>query len=77
MSLFEKKEINPGETVVFKFEIDPMRDLSYPDANGKRLLEPGDFYVQVGNQKLAFELVENLRSAAVLKAGMRLQSNKD
>ena len=77
LKYFEKKEINPGETVVFNFEIDPMRDLSYPDANGKRLLEPGDFSVQVGNQKLTFEMVENFRTAAVLEAGMRLHSNKD
>ena len=59
LKYFEKKEINPGETVVFKFEIEPTRDLSYPDAAGRRLLEPGDFHISVNNQKLTFELVEN------------------
>ena len=75
LKFFQKKEINPGETVVFNFEIDPMRDLSYPDANGQRLLEPGDFYIQVGNQKLKFELVEHLRNtAAVSSADIRSQT---
>ena len=68
LKFFQKKEINPGETVVFSFEIDPQRDLSYPDGKGKRLLEAGDFYIQVGNQKLTFELVENLRSTAAVSA---------
>ena len=77
LKFFQKKEINPGETVVFNFEIEPMRDLSYPDANGQKLLEAGDFYVQVGNQKLTFELVENLRTASVLEAGIRSHSDKD
>ena len=70
LKFFQKKEINPGETVVFNFEIDPVRDLSYPDATGKRLLEPGDFYIQVGNQKLEFELVENLRTTAAVSAAV-------
>ncbi len=56
LKYFEKKEINAGEKVVFKFEIDPMRDLSYTDANGKRFVESGDFYIHVGNQKVKFEL---------------------
>lgn len=55
---FEKKEINPGEKAVYKFEIDPMRDLSFTDGTGKRLLESGDFYVLVDHQKLKFELTE-------------------
>ena len=58
LKFFEKKEIKPGETVVFTFEIEPMRDLSFPDGNGKRLLEPGDFHVEVANQELTFKLVE-------------------
>ena len=68
LKYFQKKEINPGDTVVFNFEIDPLRDLSYPDANGQRLLEPGDFYIQVGNQKLTFELVEHLHTATTISA---------
>jgi beta-glucosidase len=62
---FEKKTINPGETVVFTFEIDPMRDLSHPDSTGKRLLEAGDFHVRIKDQKLTFELVDNDDSPTV------------
>lgn len=58
LKYFEKKEIAPGDKVNYTFEIDPMRDLSYPDRTGKRLLEPGDFYVYVNGQKLKFELTE-------------------
>ncbi len=56
LKFFSKKEIEPGEQAVFTFEIDPERDLSYTDADGKRFLESGDFYVEVNGQKLKFEL---------------------
>jgi beta-glucosidase len=58
LKFFEKKEINAGETVVYKFEIDANRDLSFSDETGKRLLETGDFYIHVGKQKIKFELVD-------------------
>jgi beta-glucosidase len=58
LKFFEKKEINAGATAVYKFEIDPMRDLSFTDGTGKRLLESGDFILQVGKQKLKFELTD-------------------
>jgi beta-glucosidase len=56
LKFFEKKEIAAGQKTVFKFEIDPMRDLSFPDADGKRHLEAGDFYLMAGNQKVKFQL---------------------
>ncbi|NCD71061.1 glycoside hydrolase family 3 N-terminal domain-containing protein [Mucilaginibacter agri] len=55
---FEKKEIAAGAKYVYKFEIDPMRDLSFPDADGKRHLESGDFVIMAGNQKIKFELLD-------------------
>jgi len=58
IKFFEKKWIKAGETVVYKFEIDPMRDLSYPDAAGKRKLEAGDFFIQVGREKIKIALIE-------------------
>jgi beta-glucosidase len=58
LKFFEKKEINAGEIAVYKFEIDPMRDLSFTDGTGKRLLEAGDFILQVDKQKLKFELID-------------------
>ena len=56
LKYFEKKELKAGEKVIFKFEIDPMRDLSFPDSNGLRRLEAGDFYLTINGQKLKFEL---------------------
>lgn len=56
LKYFEKKELKSGEKKVFRFEVDPMRDLSYPDANGKRIVESGEFIIQVGNQRLSFEI---------------------
>ncbi|MDB5016124.1 MAG: bglX 14 [Mucilaginibacter sp.] len=58
LKYFEKEEINIGGKRVFKFELDPYRDLSFPDADGKRHLEAGDFYLLAGNQKIKFELID-------------------
>jgi len=58
LKFFEKKEIDAGQSAVYKFEIDPTKDLSYTDATGKRILESGDFYIHVGNQKVKIELLE-------------------
>lgn len=35
-----------------------MRDLSYTDENGKRIIEDGDFFIQVGNQNTKVELIK-------------------
>ncbi|MBC7887345.1 MAG: glycoside hydrolase family 3 C-terminal domain-containing protein [Ferruginibacter sp.] len=58
LKFFEKKEINAGEKMVYRFEIDPMRDLSFTDATGKRILETGDFFIHINDQKLKFELTD-------------------
>jgi beta-glucosidase len=58
LKFFEKKEINPAKTIAYRFEIDPMRDLSYTDSNGKRFVEAGDFFVMVNNQRVKFEVVD-------------------
>lgn len=58
LKYFEKKEIKAGEKTIFKFEIDPMRDLSFPDTDGLRRLEAGDFYLTINGQKVKFELVD-------------------
>ena len=58
LKFFEKKEINVGESVIYKFNIDPMRDLSFPDGTGKRFLEEGDFFIHVGTQKIKIELIK-------------------
>lgn len=58
LKYFEKQELKAGEKKVFRFEIDPMRDLSFPDANGFRHLESGDFYILINDQKLKFQLID-------------------
>jgi len=58
LKYFEKKELAAGAKTTFKFEIDPMRDLSYVNPDGKRFLEAGDFYVIVNKQKVKFEITE-------------------
>ena len=58
LKFFEKKEIAAGAKSIYKFEIDPMRDLSYVNADGKRFLETGDYFVIVNNQKVKLTVVE-------------------
>jgi beta-glucosidase len=58
LKYFEKKQIEAGKSVIYRFEIAPMRDLSFPDANGKLHLEAGDFYLYAGQQKIKFQLTE-------------------
>jgi len=58
LKYFEKKEIKAGESVVYKFDIDPLRDLSYTDATGKRILQEGDYFIHVGKEKIKIELVK-------------------
>jgi len=58
LKFFEKKEIGAGAKSVYQFEIDPNRDLSYVDADGKRFLEKGDYFVIVNDKKVKFEVTE-------------------
>jgi beta-glucosidase len=58
VKFFEKKEIKAGESVVYSFEINPKRDLSYTDSNGKPFLEEGDYFIHVGNEKIKIELIK-------------------
>jgi beta-glucosidase len=58
LKFFEKLELKAGEKKIFKFEIDPERDLSFPDSNGIMHLESGDFYVTINDQRIKFELME-------------------
>lgn len=58
LKFFEKIELKAGEKKVFKFEIDPERDLSFPDTNGIMRMESGAFYLTINDQRLKFELTE-------------------
>ena len=55
---FEKQPIRCGETHLFRFEIDPERDLSFTDGDGRRFLETGDYYVIVKDRKVKLTLTE-------------------
>jgi len=55
---FEKQMIKIGEKYIYRFEIDPMRDLSYVDSFGNRHLETGDFSLIVNDQVVKFELID-------------------
>jgi len=35
-----------------------MKDLSYADVTGKKILEVGDYFIYVGNEKIKIELIE-------------------
>ncbi|MCB0675048.1 MAG: fibronectin type III-like domain-contianing protein, partial [Saprospiraceae bacterium] len=53
---FEKQLLGPGETRTFRFALDPWRDLSFPDKDGRLQLEDGSFELQVGNLQKRFWL---------------------
>ena len=48
---FEKRLVKAGESEVFTFEIDPMRDLSFVDNKGERFLDCGEYYIFVKDNK--------------------------
>jgi beta-glucosidase len=56
LKYFEKKEIKAGQESIFSFQINPKRDLSFVDGNGKTVLEKGDFFIQTNNQKIKITL---------------------
>ena len=55
---FEKKTIKPGETVMMEFQIDPWRDLSFVNADGKRFLENGEYNVIINGKKITLNLTD-------------------
>ncbi|MDD3194298.1 MAG: glycoside hydrolase family 3 N-terminal domain-containing protein [Paludibacter sp.] len=58
LKYFEKKLLKAGETRVYRFEVDLMRDFAFVDSTGKRFLESGDYYVMVKDKKIKIELVD-------------------
>ena len=51
---FEKQALAAGQRREFTFDIDPRRDLSYPDGQGRPQLEPGWYTLRVGSQTARF-----------------------
>ncbi len=57
---FEKATLRPGEARIFRFEIIPERDLSFPDHEGRRWLEAGEFRLSAGPSTAVFHLTDGL-----------------
>ena len=53
---FESASIAAGASHVFRFEIDPPHDLSFPDADGQRVLEPGEILLFAGPETARFNV---------------------
>ena len=53
---FEQAALAPGASRVFRFEIEPLRDLSFPDSDGRRILEPGEIILLTGDQRTSFHV---------------------
>ena len=43
LKFFEKKLIKAGESIVYRFEIDPLRDLGFINKKGDRYLDKGEY----------------------------------
>jgi beta-glucosidase len=57
---FEKVNLQPGESRRLYFSLSP-RELAYVDPDNRWLSERGEFSALVGNQRIAFELIEDCR----------------
>jgi len=57
LKYFEKKFIKAGESVIFRFEIDPLRDLGFVNREGKKYLDKGEYRIMVGNQSVSVRVV--------------------
>jgi len=53
LKAFKKVELNPGQTENLSFTLTP-HDLSFIGINLKRIVEPGDFKVMIGNETVGF-----------------------
>jgi beta-glucosidase len=58
LKYFEKREIGAGGSRVFRFTIDPERDLSFPDAKGHRILETGEIVLFAGPRQSRFRVAK-------------------
>lgn len=57
LKFFERRNIAAGASEIFRFEIEPMRDLSFPNEEGRRILEPGEIILMVGDRSASFRCV--------------------
>ena len=66
---FESAAIAAGARRVFRFEINPARDLSFPDADGQRILEPGEIILFAGPETARFHVRLTPEKPGALAAG--------
>ncbi len=57
LKAFKKVELNPGQTQALSFTLTP-QDLSFIGIDMKRVVEPGDFKVLVGNEIVSFTVIK-------------------
>ncbi|WP_241674591.1 glycoside hydrolase family 3 N-terminal domain-containing protein [Candidatus Methylobacter oryzae] len=57
LKAFKKVELNPGQTESLSFTLTP-QDLSFIGVDLKRVVEPGDFKVMVGNETVGFTVTK-------------------
>ena len=57
LKYFEKKLIKAGETVTFRFEINPLRDLGFVNREGKKYLDKGEYRIMVGDQSVTIHVI--------------------
>lgn len=55
---FDKQLIKVGETHTFRFEVEPMRDLSFVNSNGERFLDNGEYYILVKDKKVKVTITD-------------------
>lgn len=48
---FEKIDLQPGESKTVSFTVDPVRDLSFANSEGRKILEPGEFEIIIKDKK--------------------------
>lgn len=53
---FSKQHIKAGETVTYKFEVEPARDLSFITSEGKRFVEPGEYRIMAGGKSVSIRV---------------------
>ena len=56
LKYFEQAAIPAGGSRVFQFVIEPRRDLAFPDADGRPVLEPGEIRLLTGQQTASFQV---------------------
>ncbi len=56
LKYFEKVHLKPGESATLTFEIKPEKSLWYPDRNGEKVFESGEFTLMVDEHSESFYL---------------------